>query len=183
MTRKANRVILSNSRQHLRLASVGICLLLAFLTSCAQATPPSEPVSITFAYPSWYGDHFEALMDEFNERYPHITVELYSVPSEVYVQQFWAGDADAFVSDTGFESNLRTLRMMIEQDLIMDLAPFIKADAAFNPEHFYSGEDAFLIDEGRIWGVPYGSRMWVMYYNRDLFDRYGAAYPEIGDVG
>jgi multiple sugar transport system substrate-binding protein len=155
---------------------VGICLLLIFLTSCAKPTPPPEPVSITFAYPAFYGDHFEALKDEFNEFYPHITVELYSVPISVYFQSFWAGDADAFVSPAPYSH----LTMMLEQDLIMDLAPFIKADAAFDPDDFYSGEGAFLIDKGRIWGVPYGSRMLVMYYNRDLFDRYGVAYPEIG---
>jgi multiple sugar transport system substrate-binding protein len=151
-------------------------LLLAFLTSCAQATPPPDPISITFAYPAFYGDHFEALRDEFSERHPHITVELYSVPTSVYFQTFWAGDADAFASPTWYNR----LTMMLEQDLIMDLAPFIRADAAFTPEHFYSGEAAFLIDEGRIWGAPYGSSMLVMYYNRDLFDRYGVAYPEIG---
>jgi multiple sugar transport system substrate-binding protein len=155
---------------------VGVCLLLVLLTSCTQPTPPPDPVSITFAYPDWYGGHFEALMDEFNDGYPHITVELYSVPSSIYVQQFWAGDADAFVSGTWFNN----LKMMLEQDLIMDLAPLIRADAAFNPDNFYSGENAFLLEEGRIWGVPYGSSMPVMYYNRDLFDRYGVAYPEIG---
>jgi multiple sugar transport system substrate-binding protein len=62
----------------------------------------------------------------------------------------------------------------------MDLAPFIRADATFAPDSFYSGRAAFLIDGSKIWGVPFGSRMTVMYYNRDLFDRYGVAYPQIG---
>lgn len=126
--------------------------------------------------PFWHENHLDGLVNEFRARCPHITVELYAVPGTVYVQQFWAGDADAFVSGTWFNN----LKMMLEQDLIVDLAPLIKADAAFTPEHFYSGEAAFLIDEGRIWGVPFGSSMPVMYYNRDLFDRYGVAYPEIG---
>jgi multiple sugar transport system substrate-binding protein len=158
------------------LASAGICLLFVLLAGCVRSTPPPEPITISFAYPDWYENHFDALANEFHELYPHITVELNPVPSSVYVQSFWAGDDDAFVSGTWFTN----LRMMLEQDLIVDLVPFMEADAAFNPEDFYSGEAAFLTDEGRIWGVPFGSSMTVMYYNRDLFDQYGIAYPEIG---
>jgi multiple sugar transport system substrate-binding protein len=179
MSRKENSGISINWRakaMRLKSASVGVCLLLVLLTSCTQPTPPPDPASITFAYLDWYGEHFEALLDEFNESHPHITVELYSVSRQVFSQSFWAGEADAFVGSTGSTE----VRMMLEQDLLMNLAPFIRADAAFNPERFYSGENAFLLDEGRIWGVPYGSSTPVMYYNRDLFDRYGVAYPEIG---
>jgi len=32
--------------------------------------------------------------------------------------------------------------------------------------------------EGQLWGIPAGVDLWVMYYNKDLFDRYGIPYPE-----
>jgi multiple sugar transport system substrate-binding protein len=180
MSKKANKIIFRNllvKVLHPGVAFMVICPLLVSLTGCAQpATAPPEPVTISFAYPDWYGEHFDALVDEFHELNPHITVELNAVPRMVYVQSFWAGDADAFVGAT----RLSNLRMMQDQDLIMDLSPFMQSDAAFNPEDFYAGKAAFLTDEGRIWGVPFGSSMTVMYYNRDLFDRYGVAYPQIG---
>jgi multiple sugar transport system substrate-binding protein len=155
---------------------VGICLILVLLAGCARPTPPPEPVTISFAYPAWYEGYFEALVDEFHESHPHITVELRPIPRSVFGQSFWAGDADAFVSGTWH----RNLLMMLEQDLIMDLRPFIKADLDFDREDFYTGEAGFLGRDQSIWGVPIGAHLIVMYYNQDLFDQYGAVYPEPG---
>jgi ABC-type glycerol-3-phosphate transport system substrate-binding protein len=158
------------------LTLIGICLLIAPLSGCAKPTPPPEPVTISFAYPEWYGEHFETLADEFRESYPHITLELRPVPGTVFVQSFWVGDADAFVSGTWFAN----LRMMLEQGHIMDLRPFVQTDEALDPQDFYLGEGALLAKEHEIQGVPLGANMAVMYYNQDLFDRYNVAYPDIG---
>jgi multiple sugar transport system substrate-binding protein len=179
MSRKSQGGLCRNVRasaQRLGLASAGICLLLAFLVGCARPTPPPEPVTISFAYPDWYGGYFEALLDEFHESHPHITVELRAIPNSVFVQSFWAGDADAFVGGL----RPRNLRMMLEQDLIVDLRPFIKTDIDFNREDFYLGEAGFLTHDQSIWGLPIGTYMTVMYYNKDLFDQHGIAYPEPG---
>jgi ABC-type glycerol-3-phosphate transport system substrate-binding protein len=115
-------------------------------------------------------------VDEFHVSHPHITVELRPIPDSVFVQSFWAGDADAFVGGL----RPRNLRMMLEQNLIMDLRPFIKTDIDFDREDFYLGEAGFLTQDQSIWGLPIGMYMTVMYYNQDLFDQYGIAYPEPG---
>jgi multiple sugar transport system substrate-binding protein len=152
--------------------------------SCAKPTPPPDPVTISFAYPEWYGEHFELLAEEFHESHPHITVELRPVPESVFIQTFWVGDADAFVSGTRFtdfgNGAPATQRLMVEEGHIMDLRPFIQADGAFNPQDFYLGDAAFWAEEDEIWGVPLGAGMAVVYYNQDLFDQYGVAYPEPG---
>jgi multiple sugar transport system substrate-binding protein len=70
--------------------------------------------------------------------------------------------------------------MTLEQDQMLDLRPSIKADVDFDPEDFYLGEAGFLSREQSIWGVPIGAYLMVMYYNQDLFDHYGVAYPEPG---
>jgi multiple sugar transport system substrate-binding protein len=179
MSKKGKRALFYNwhaSAQRLRLASVGICLVLVLLVGCAKPTPPPEPVTISFAYPAWYEEYFEAMVDEFHESHPHITVELRPIPRSVFGQSFWAGDADAFVSGTWH----RNLRMMLEQDLILDLRPSIKTDIDFDRGDFYLGEAGFLSRGQSIWGVPIGAYLMVMYYNQDLFDQYGAAYPEPG---
>jgi multiple sugar transport system substrate-binding protein len=162
--------------KHLGLASVGICLLLVFLTSCTEAIIPPEPVTISFAYPEWYDTHFETLVDEFQESHPHITLELRPVPGSVFVQTFWAGDADSFVGGTW----LINLRTMLEQGLIMDLRPFTEDDVSFDLQDYYLGEGALLTEGSAIRGLPLGTDMVVMYYNQDLFDQHGIAYPQVG---
>jgi multiple sugar transport system substrate-binding protein len=164
------------SAQRLGSASVGICLILVLLAGCAKPTPPPEPVAISFAYPEWYGEYFEALIDEFHEGYPHITVELDPIPNSVFAQSFVASDADAFVSGS-WSTNLW---MTLEQDQMMDLRPFITTDMDFDREDFHMGEAGFLTRGQSVWGVPIGAYLIVMYYNQDLFDQYGAAYPEPG---
>lgn len=179
MSKKGKRALFHNlhtSAQRLRLASVGICLILVLLAGCAKPTPPPEPVAILFAHPEWYGEYFEALIDEFRESSPHITVELNPIPNSVFSQSFVPSDADAFVSGT-WSTNLR---MTLEQGQMLDLRPFIKADIDFDREDFYLGEAGFLARDRSIWGLPIGAYLMVMYYNQDLFDYYGAAYPEPG---
>jgi multiple sugar transport system substrate-binding protein len=68
--------------------------------------------------------------------------------------------------------------MTLEQDQMMDLRPFIKVDTDFDPGDFYMEEAGFLSRGQSILGVPIGAYLMVMYYNQDLFDQYGAAYPE-----
>jgi multiple sugar transport system substrate-binding protein len=136
--------------------------------------PVFESVAtISFAYPEWYGEYFEALVDEFHESHPNIDVELRPIPNTVFTQSFWAGDADAFVSGA-WSTNLR---MMLEQELIQDVRPLLETDIDFDRGDFYMRDTGFLSNEQRILGVPLGTYLTVMYYNQDLFDRYGAPYP------
>ena len=47
-------------------------------------------------------------------------------------------------------------------------------------EDFYpSAMEAFKID-GKQLAIPSGVDPWMMYYNKDLFDRYGVPYPQAG---
>jgi multiple sugar transport system substrate-binding protein len=70
------------------------------------------------------------------------------------------------------------------QDQILKFArpldTLIETDPAFNPADFYPGTlDAFK-SNGKTFAVPSGLDPWVLYYNKDLFDRYGVPYPELG---
>jgi ABC-type glycerol-3-phosphate transport system substrate-binding protein len=52
------------------------CLLAFSLSGCKGAAPTPEPVTITFACRDMGAEHYEALIPEFNEQHPHITVNL-----------------------------------------------------------------------------------------------------------
>jgi multiple sugar transport system substrate-binding protein len=69
-----------------------------------------------------------------------------------------------------------------EAGLILNLAELSAADADFNAEDFYAGPMGFLqtpAEEGTtaLWGLPRDVSAFALYYNADLFDEAGVAYP------
>ena len=73
-----------------------------------------------------------------------------------------------------------SLPQLLEQGSIFNVTPFIEQDEGFNVADFYPDTLNVFRYEGKIWGVPADMNMMVMYYNQDIFDRYGATYPQIG---
>jgi multiple sugar transport system substrate-binding protein len=134
--------------------------------------PTPEPVTIVFAH-SGSDAEYEALAQEFHERYPHITVEIR--PRRSFQQfQRTSPDVDVFVSSS---FNLSELR---EEGDVLSLDPFIEQDVSFGLSDFYPGTVEAFTSEGAVWAIPAGADMLVMFYNQDLFDQYGVPYPEVG---
>lgn len=144
---------------------VTVCLLGLLLPGCAAVAPTPEPITITFAHPTFGQEYYEALVEEFGKEYPHITVE--SVPPET-------DDADVFVSSPFALEELRT------EDSIVSLDLFIEQDPSFDLADFYPGTVGLFTTEGKTWAIPSGVVVAAMFYNRDLFDQYNVPYPEIG---
>lgn len=65
--------------------------------------------------------------------------------------------------------------------LILNLADYGAADADFSVDDFYAGPMGFLttsIDgSDALWGLPRDVSAFAIYYNADLFDEAGMAYP------
>jgi multiple sugar transport system substrate-binding protein len=158
-----------------------LCLSLGLLgaqAGCAvRVTPTPEPVTITFACEEDDEPYYKPLIEEFNEQYGHITVEL------VRYQQFDWPEADVW------DVSPFTRHFMDLYDYeALDLMPFIergdpygKRDPAFkfDREDFNPGVLELFQDGSEVWAVPYTIFMQAMYYNRDLFDQHGVTHPQI----
>jgi multiple sugar transport system substrate-binding protein len=138
---------------------------LPLASGCKATTTPAEPVTIRFAYGLGDPGYYQPLLEEFNQTYPNITVEL---------AESDAGEADVYFV-TPFE-----LGDLVEQGDILNLDPLSQQDESFDRADFYPGTLEICSREGRLWAVPGGLTMVVLYYNQDLFDQYGVSYPESG---
>ena len=144
------------------LAAAAVCLfLVSMLPGCAQATPTSEPATVTFALPEVDVEYYETLVAKFNESYPYITVELL--------------DYESGEQDVALVSPYQIAEMRAQGD-ILSLDPFIEQES-FDQADFYPGAIEMFAGEGKTWGIPAGVDPMVMYYNRDVFDLYGVPYP------
>jgi len=149
-------------------------IALVGLVGCAlRGTPTPEPASITFAYPEVDSQRYQALLQEFNERYPYITVELRPKRYDM-LTGISAGDADVFVSSQF------ALNWLQGENQIRSLTPLIEQDPDFDRSDFYPGTMELYTREGEVWAIPAGVDIMVMYTHRDLFEAAGVPEPEIG---
>ena len=68
-----------------------------------------------------------------------------------------------YVVDAGYSGANEDLKPLIDRDL--------------NVDEYVSALLAGIDSEGHVWGVPHAMNAAVIYYNKDLFDKYGVSYP------
>ena len=145
----------------------------------AEKTPePAEEVEpIEITYTAWVSEEeiLQNVIDEFETVYPNIKVNLVVYPDADYsttltVSLAGGGDIDGFsIKDNELFSDLAF------KGLTLPLDDYVKADkydvAPYGPLY-----DAAVID-GELQALPYRKAVWVLYYNKDLFDAAGVDYP------
>ena len=152
---------------------VALCLVCIVLVGCVKATPTPEPVTISFAHPRFDSDYYQGLVQKFHDLYPYIDVELAPKQWDM-LGGLGAGDADVFATSQF------ALNWLEDQGNVLNLAPFIEQDESFDLDDFFPGTVELYTKEGKIWAVPAGVDVMVMFYNQDLFDQYGVPYPRLG---
>lgn len=113
------------------------------------------------------------LIEHFETQHPNITVKTQSAPYGQFYQkldtQIAAGQApDVWLSDGVYV--MKYAQRGAAKDLTDWIARDLKADE-------YYGLDFNKDADGRYWGVPQGIQVGVLFYNKELFDKAGVAYP------
>jgi multiple sugar transport system substrate-binding protein len=133
--------------------------------------PMREPVTISFVHPEDSTGTYEAWATAFQEENPRVTIELKemgSIPRSQLAQE-----------DTYLISQLEMGQYM-ENGMILNLSPFVEQDEDFQASALYPSAVRVFSAQGKQWALPSGIQLIMMYYNKDLFDRYGVPYPEAG---
>jgi multiple sugar transport system substrate-binding protein len=170
------------SRLHRSVALVVAAIAALMLTGCSDSSEPTsyEPVMLT--YQDWRTDWFPPMAREMLGRYyefnPNIIVFYTPDPedlSEVMLEEMRAGTApDVFQGCCTF------FPIWAQEGHLLDLRPFIERDL---DEEVLSDWDraqyeAFVTPDGARYGVPKFHGALALYYNKDLFDAHGVAYPD-----
>lgn len=145
-----------------------------------QAAPvvSTEPVTLKIAIPlSWLGkgEYEKYIVEPVKKKYPHITLELLDVSA--YDKIVAAGQ----IPDVAYTAS-PLINRLTQFDLQDNMEPLIKKfnfdlsklnKVALDSVKTASGYD-YLI------GIPFTMHFNALYYNKDIFDRFGAPYPKDG---
>ncbi len=152
----------------------GCVCLLAFallIAGCARPTPTPEPVTIRFAVLDRDAKYYEALAKVYGRTHPNVTIRLLPRTPPT-LDQVKPAEADVLFS--------AAVARRQQQGDLLSLDPWLAHDDKFAAADLMPGAMALFTNQGKTWAIPAYVDPTVMYYNRDLFDKYGVAYPKPG---
>ncbi|MBD2862362.1 ABC transporter substrate-binding protein [Paenibacillus oceani] len=176
----------------LSLSGIGVLLL----TGCSQTVseqgepgeqpqPPqakAEPVTLQVASQgssTVLDEEFKNVVQSFlAKKYPHITLNYNPEGAGTSLDALMAAGTipDLIVT---FNGNLASYK---EKELVSDMTPLFQTSNIdlnrFEPGYITDVKNAS--DKGEIYGLPINVNYHAMYYNKDIFDKFGAPYPTDG---
>ena len=169
-----------------------VVLILGLVLSACAVAPPAEsgaaqpaegaeegPVTITWAMwgsPAEVETH-QAVADAFMESHPDINVEIMAEPWNDYftkVQTLWASGDSSAIPDVLF---LWPTPRYAADGVLENLDSYIET-AGYDLADYWPALLESAMYEESVYGFPRDISVEVLYYNKDIFDEVGIAYPD-----
>ncbi|MBI9103027.1 MAG: sugar ABC transporter substrate-binding protein [Spirochaetales bacterium] len=136
-------------------------------------------IELTYFTYSAHPDHMndlEEMIAIFENENKDITIKVENAPYADYFTKLQTLVAGGVAPDV-FELNYESFVTYAASGSLYDLSSLASNDSSFDSGIFYpKALDAFQY-EGSIYGLPETFSTVVLYYNKDLFDKAGLAYP------
>lgn len=140
-------------------------------------TAVAEPVTLKWSiWDEASTPYWSALVEAYKEVAPNVTIEMVDLGSTDY-QTVLATE----LSGSGSDFDVVTIKdvpgyaTLVQKGAIIALDDLIARDGIDLSK--YSGIPEQLMVDGSLYEMPFRSDFWVLYYNKDLFDAKGVAYP------
>lgn len=148
-------------------------------TQATTTEAPAEPTTIRYFTFSAAPDNLDVL-DEmiaaFEAQNPDVKVEVETAPFGDYFTLLQTQIAGNDAPDA-FELNFENFVSFASKGVLADLGPLTAADSDFDGAAYYQRAfDAFAVD-GTQYALPESYSTVMLFYNKDLFDQAGIAYP------
>lgn len=142
---------------------------------------------ITLTYWALQGENTDnnltrGLVEPFQEAYPDITVDMQEIPWDGYYEKYQTLTAAGQAPDLAFVS-AAWIQDFAKLGVALNLDPFVEKNGVFGPED----EDKYFLNtlnglrypgvNGSLYAIPYEWVTITFYYNKDIFDAAGEAYP------
>ncbi|WP_158301640.1 ABC transporter substrate-binding protein [Paenibacillus mesophilus] len=146
----------------------------------AASTIPAKPVTITAAIEGIsVDDQLRSLItDHLQRKHPNITFQLFNPVAGTTLNDLITSGQTPDIIFT-FNGNLLSYR---NRDLLYDMTSLMKTHGVdlsrFEPNIIRDVIIASTRDE--LYALPFSLNFHALYYNKDIFDKFGASYPTDG---
>jgi multiple sugar transport system substrate-binding protein len=157
-----------------RFSSIKSAVLAATGVLLAQGQAAAEQVTVNWALWDWdRTPYYTPLIEAYEAANPNVKIEYTDLGSADYNQmimtQLTGGGSDI---DIVTIKDVPGYAQMVNTGRLLDLSGMRPVDTAG-----YGGLiEALTVDDG-LYGLPFRTDFWVVYYNKDAFDAAGVAYP------
>jgi multiple sugar transport system substrate-binding protein len=157
----------------------------AALAACSPARPAAAPRrdQVQLVYQDWSTEWFppmaRQMLEQFHATHPNIHVFYNADP--VGVEEKMLVDMQAGNAADVFQGCCTHFPTWAQQGHVLDLRPYVGADLDratiddWDPAQYR----ALFTRDGKQYGLPKYHGALALYYNKDLFDEYHVAYPDV----
>jgi multiple sugar transport system substrate-binding protein len=157
----------------------------SLLNACRPFTEtPAAGTSseVQLVYQDWRTEWFplmaQQMLEQFHRDHPDIRV--FYVPDPSDVEESLLEDMQAGVAPDVFAACCSFFPILAQEGQTLDLRPYIEADLDqetiqdWDPVQFRAMQKR----DGEQYGLPKYHGALALYYNKDMFDKYGVDYPD-----
>lgn len=168
-----------NTRLH---AIILICAAAVSFVFCGCSKPKTEPGVVLLRMTVWDKqedmDFYKQALKEFYKTHPKIRVEVESVPWLRMFDKLLVSTAGGRCPDVSRVSSTY-FTPCAAKGLLEDLDPYIAKDPDFDIKDFYEpAVEGWGKYKGKVYALPGDVDIYAMYYNKDLFRKYGIPFPD-----
>lgn len=156
-----------------------VCLILTASLFCSLKYNNNHNQKTIIQFATWGSESemkiLKPVLHDFEQENPDIKVDLMHIPQN-YFQKIHLLFASNTAPDVIFMNN-QYLPVYANACVLEDLTPY---NQQFGFENFYIKSLEALSWNNHIYGVPRDVSNLVIYYNKDIFDKYAVPYPKSG---
>ncbi|MBD8067890.1 sugar ABC transporter substrate-binding protein [Bacillus sp. PS06] len=159
--------------------AIAISVVLSGCQAKESTSEGNKDGIVTLKFMGWEASPLETEsvkkgIEKFEATHPNIKIEYTPVPGDQYASKLLTMMAGAAAPDVFF-INASDYRSFQERNVLLDLTTYFNNELSINDFIPSSGE--IMEIDGKIYGVSSCTVSPVLYYNKELFDEAGVAYP------
>ena len=163
-----------------RCLAASIILIFLLLSACNPrlSEPQAEDTGIVLRIALWDYDvttYDKEIVQAFERENPDIKVDVISYRSEIYTSSIQALLESGAQVDVVYVNQMDMLTELSQNNFSLPLDALVQKTNTDLSNYLYV--DALRNSDGELMALPYRADRFVLYYNRDMFDAAGIAYP------
>jgi multiple sugar transport system substrate-binding protein len=119
--------------------------------------------------------YMQPMIDAYTAKNPNVSIEFVNIPANEYGQKLAIMLAGGDDSDLISVKDIPMYASMVGKSQLEPLTSLVARDKIDLKQ--YSGVTDQIAVKNVLYALPFRSDIWILYYNKDLFDKAKIAYP------